>query len=103
MAPDLVAPGVEVKGIYPYGYGTKTGTSVAAALTAGAAALILEWGIIQGNVPSMDGDLVRTFLISGCTRDQNMVYPNIKWGYGRLNLYNSFAVIKESIVNYNLS
>ncbi len=99
MAPDLVAPGVEVKGIYPYGYGTKTGTSVAAALTAGAAALILEWGIIQGNVPSM----VRTFLISGCTRDQNMVYPNIKWGYGRLNLYNSFAVIKESIVNYNLS
>lgn len=102
MAPDLVAPGVGVKGIYPYGYGTKTGTSVSAAITAGAAALILEWGIIQGNVPSMDGDLVRTFLISGSTREQNMVYPNIKWGYGRLNLYNSFSVIKESIINYNL-
>ena len=103
MAPDLVAPGVDVKGIYPYGYGTKTGTSVSAAITAGAAALILEWGIIQGHIPSMDGDLVRTFLISGSTREENMVYPNIKWGYGKLNLYGSFSVIKESIINYYFS
>ncbi|NCC16363.1 MAG: peptidase [Clostridia bacterium] len=102
MAPDLVAPGVNVKGIFPTGYGTKTGTSVAAAITAGAAALLLEWGIIQKNIPAMDGDLVRTFLISGATREENMVFPNIKWGYGKLNLYNSFAVIKESIINYYL-
>lgn len=103
MAPDLVAPGVDVKGIYPDRYGTKTGTSVSAAITAGAAALLLEWGIVRGNMPSMDGDLVRTFLISGCTREENMVYPNIKWGYGKLNLYGSFTVIKESIINYYLS
>lgn len=103
MAPDLVAPGVGVSGIYPYGTGTNTGTSVSAAITAGAAALLLEWGIIQGNLPAMDGELVRTFLISGCTREENMIYPNIKWGYGRLNLFNSFSIIKESIINYNLS
>lgn len=103
MAPDLVAPGVNVKGIFPDRYGSSTGTSVSAAISAGAAALLLEWGIVQGNIPSMDGDLVRTFLISGCTREENMVYPNIKWGYGKLNLYNSFSVIKESIINYYLS
>ncbi|WP_304508539.1 S8 family peptidase [Anaerotignum sp.] len=103
MAPDLVAPGVNVKGIYPSGYGTKTGTSVAAAITAGAAALLLEWGIVKKNIPSMDGDLVRTFLISGCTREENMVYPNTKWGYGKLDLYASFAVIKESIINYYIT
>lgn len=103
MAPDLVAPGVDVKGIYPDRYGTNTGTSVSAAITAGASALLLEWGIIKGNIPSMDGDLVRTFLISGCTREENMVYPNIKWGYGKLNLYGSFSVIRESIINYYLS
>ncbi|MPN27027.1 hypothetical protein SDC9_174454 [bioreactor metagenome] len=100
MAPDLVAPGVNVKGIYPTGVGTKTGTSVAAAITAGAAALLFEWGIIQGNIPSMDGDLIRTFFISGATREENMLYPKTKWGYGRLNLYGSFAVIRESIINY---
>lgn len=100
MAPDIVAPGVNVKGIYPTGTGTKTGTSVAAAITAGAAALLFEWGLIQENLPSMDGDLVRTFFISGATREENMLYPNTKWGYGRLNLYGSFAVIRESIINY---
>ncbi|WMI80010.1 S8 family peptidase [Anaerotignum sp. MB30-C6] len=103
IAPDLVAPGVNVKGIYPTGYGTKTGTSVSAAITAGAAALILEWGIVRGYMPSMDGDLVRTFLISGCAREENMVYPNTKWGYGRLDLFGSFSIIKESIINYYLS
>ncbi len=102
MAPDLVAPGVNVRGIYPTGPGTKTGTSVATAITAGAAALLFEWAIIQGNIPSMDGDLVRTFLISGAKREENMIYPNIKWGYGRLDLYNSFAVIRESVINYYL-
>lgn len=100
MAPDIVAPGVNVNGIYPTGVGTKSGTSVAAAITAGAAALLFEWGLIQGNLPSMDGDLVRTFFISGATREENMLYPNTKWGYGRLNLYGSFAVIRESIINY---
>ena len=102
MAPDIVAPGVNVAGIYPTGPGTKTGTSVAAAITAGAAALLLEWAIVQGNIPAMDGDLIRTFLISGATRDENMVFPNIKWGYGKLNLFGSFSVIRESVINYYL-
>ncbi len=102
MAPDIVAPGVNVAGIYPTGAGTKTGTSVAAAITAGASALLLEWAIAQGNIPSMDGDLIRTFLISGATREENMVFPNIKWGYGKLNLFGSFSVIRESVINYYL-
>ncbi|KXL53210.1 subtilase family protein [Anaerotignum neopropionicum] len=100
MAPDLVAPGVGVQGIYPTGTGSKTGTSVAAAITAGATALLFEWSIVQGNIPSMDGELVKTFLISGAGRDENRIYPNIKWGYGRLDLYGSFNAIKESIVAY---
>jgi len=96
MSPDFVAPGVNVKGVYPTGYGTMTGTSVSAAVTAGAAALLLEWGIIQGNIPSINGDLVRSLLISGCDRGDGMEYPNIKWGYGRINLYDTFTIIKES-------
>ena len=96
MAPDLVAPGVDVKGVYPIGYGTMTGTSAAAAITAGAAALLLEWGIIQKNMPTINGDLIKSLLISGCRREENMVYPNIKWGYGKLDLYNTFVTLRET-------
>jgi len=80
-----------------------TGTSAAAAVTAGAAALMMEWGIVRGNMPAMNGDLVRSLLIAGCTRDENQQYPNIKWGYGKLNLYGTFQTIKESIINYNVN
>lgn len=100
IAPDLVAPGVNVNGIYPTGYGTMTGTSTASAAAAGASALIMEWGIVQGNMPSLNGDLLRSLLISGCTRDDNQKYPNIKWGYGKLSLYGSFLAIKENVISY---
>ncbi len=98
MAPDFVAPGVDVQGIYPTGRGTMTGTSVAAAVPAGAAALLLEWGIIQGNIPAMDGDFIKSLLISGATRSENIQYPNIKWGYGKLNLFNTFSSLTETIL-----
>ena len=98
ISPDFVAPGVNVRGIYPTGYGTMTGTSVAAAITAGAAALLVEWGVVQRNLPAMDGELVKSLLISGCERTENIQYPNIKWGYGKLNLYNTFSTLRETII-----
>ncbi len=100
MAPDLVAPGVNVKGIYPTGTGVMSGTSVAASIVAGACALLLEWGVVNGNEPAMDGNYVRTLLIAGCDREEGIVYPNVKWGYGKLNLFGAFTTLKESNVNY---
>ena len=102
IAPDFVAPGVNVQGVYPTGIGTMTGTSVSAAITAGAAAIMMEWGIIQGNLRSMDGDLLRLMLISGAEREAELQYPNIKWGYGKLDLYGTFWGIRESSVRFNL-
>lgn len=95
LEPDFVAPGVGVRGIYPTGFGTMTGTSAAAAITAGASALLMEWGIIKKNMPTINGDLIRSLLISGCRRDDGIIYPNIKWGYGKLDLYNSFINLRE--------
>ena len=96
IAPDFVAPGVEVEGMSPTGLGTMTGTSAAAAITAGAVALMMQWGIIEGNYPSMDGEAARVLLISGCNRDAAQSYPNNQWGYGRLDLYQTFSSIRES-------
>ncbi len=92
-APDFTAPGVQVAGIYPEGYGTMTGTSVAAAVTAGAAALMLEWGIVKGNMQNMNGELIRSLFIGGARRESNLTYPNNKWGYGKLDLYGTFEYL----------
>ena len=94
MQPDLVAPGVDVGGLFPSGYGRMSGTSVAAAITAGASALLLQWGIVEYNDPSLNTYSVRARLIAGCERNINMVYPNNRWGYGRLNLYNTFRNLR---------
>ena len=80
-----------------------TGTSAAAAITAGAAALLMEWGIIQQNMPTINGDLIKSLFISGCRRDENISYPNIKWGYGKLDLYNTFLSLRETVINYDMN
>ncbi len=95
FAPDFVAPGVNVLGIYPIGPGTMTGTSVSAALTAGASALMFQWAIVEGNLPTMTGNRLRTVLIRGCTREESRNYPNPQWGYGKLNLEQSFSIFRE--------
>lgn len=103
IAPDFVAPGVRVMGIYPTGYGTMSGTSTAAAVASGAAALLMEWGIVKGNMPTINGELIRSLFISGCTRDEDIQYPNIKWGYGKLNLSGTFSTLRETVINYNIT
>lgn len=95
-SPDLVAPGVRVTGIYPTGIGTNSGTSVAAAITTGACALMLQWGIVDGNYVSLNTFQIKDFLIKGCSRDGTRTYPNQQWGYGRLDLYNSFNLMRET-------
>ena len=95
-SPDLVAPGVRVRGFYPYGEGIMSGTSVAAAITTGACALMLQWGIVEGNAITIDTFQIKGYLIRGCDRDPNMMYPNFQWGYGKLDLYNSFNLIRQT-------
>jgi len=94
IAPDLAAPGVGVGGVFPTGYGQMSGTSVAAAITAGACALMLQWGIVDGNETTMTSERIKAYLIRGCIRDSSIRYPNAQWGYGRLNLYNALDIIR---------
>jgi len=90
MKPDFVAPGVDVAGIYPTGNGTLTGTSVATAITAGACALMLQWGIVNNNDVSLNTSRIKSFLVRGCKREANTQYPSKQWGYGKLDLLNTF-------------
>ncbi len=93
--PDLAAPGVNL--VVPAlnnGYTTATGTSLAAAHTTGIAALILEWGIKSGYVNQLDSIEVKNLLLRGARRDPNITYPNRDWGYGILDIYNSFNSLR---------
>jgi len=94
ISPDLVAPGVDVEGIYPINYGVMTGTSVAASITAGACALMLQWGVVEGNNISLNTFRIRAYLIRGSIRDNDIEYPNYQWGFGRLNLLNVFNQLR---------
>ncbi|MDL2258828.1 S8 family peptidase [Eubacteriales bacterium OttesenSCG-928-K08] len=94
LSPDITAPGVNVQGVFPGGYGSMSGTSVAAAIATGASAQLLQWGVVENNEPSLSSYLARAYFIRGCERDAGISYPNEQWGYGRLNVYNVFLQIR---------
>ena len=84
--PDLVAPGVNIQAPDVYGsYTPVTGTSFATPIVSGAAALLMEWGIVRGNDPFLYGEKVKAYLRKGARplRGENE-YPNDRVGYGKL-------------------
>lgn len=94
IKPDLVAPGVDIYGPVPGGrFSYRTGTSAAAAITAGAAACLLEWGVVRGNRIWINNNAIRATLIQGATRSPNIDYPSKEWGYGKLNLFQTIALL----------
>lgn len=93
--PDLLAPGYQIGGIYPNGFGYMSGTSCATAITAGACALLMQWGIVKGNDFGFSTPVVRAYLIRGCNRNELMIYPNNQWGFGMLNLTRTFYYMRE--------
>ena len=84
--PDLVAPGVNIQAPDVYGSFTPvTGTSFAAPIVSGAAALLMEWGIVRGNDPFLYGEKIKAYLRKGARPLRGeREYPNDRVGYGRL-------------------
>lgn len=84
VKPDFVAPGVGVIAPDIYGgYLPFTGTSFATPVVTGAAALLMEWGIVQGNDPFLYGEKVKAYLRKGARplRGEREV-PNDRVGFG---------------------
>lgn len=87
IKPDFAAPAVNIEG--PEGM-THTGTSYAAAIAAGAAAMFLEWAVVRGNMPAANTADVKSEFIRSAAQTPGMLYPNREWGYGRLDLAQTF-------------
>ncbi|MDO5417208.1 MAG: S8 family serine peptidase, partial [Lachnospiraceae bacterium] len=73
----------------------RTGSSVAAAHCAGAVANLLAWGLVEGHDPAMSDASIRGYLVRGAERKPGYEYPNREFGYGTLDLYQSFLQLRE--------
>ena len=94
VKPDLAAPGVGIETVQAGGgYGPMTGTSFAAPFVSGAAALMMEWGIIRGNDPYLYGEKLKAYLRRGARPLPGFsVYPNPQVGYGALCVRDSLPI-----------
>lgn len=92
--PNLVAPGVDIETAAPEGgYQSRTGTSFAVPFVTGAAALLLQYGIVEGNDPYLYGEKVKAYLQRGARPlPAFREYPNPVVGYGAL-------CVRDSIPN----
>ena len=101
IKPDLTAPGVDVPGpgraladgIFPMV--RMTGTSAAAAITAGAIADLYAWAYVRGNDPYINNSAARAYLTRGAKRNPGYTYPSREWGYGTLDLYQSLLSLRN--------
>ena len=95
IKPDFAAPGIGIYGplprignIYPATeterretarYDYQNGSSMAAAITSGVAAMLMEWGVLRGNDITMDTVSIQKYLIRGADSD-GVTEPNRLWG-----------------------
>ena len=86
VKPDIAAPGVNIMAPAANGgYQSVTGTSFATPVASGAAALLMQWGIVNGNDPFLYGEKVKAYLRRGARKLPGIAeYPNPMVGYGTL-------------------
>jgi len=86
IKPELVAPGVNIMTTSPGGrYASRTGTSFATPFVSGGAALLMEWGITNGNDEFLYGEKLKAYLIKGARELPGFTeFPNPQVGWGAL-------------------
>ena len=82
LRPYFCAPAVNING--------RSGTSLASGVSAGAAALMMEWLILRNGINTANTMTITSYFVRGAVEGTGEIYPNNQWGYGMLNLYNSF-------------
>lgn len=87
LKPSLAAPGVNIETAAPDGrYVSQTGTSFATPFVTGAAALLMQYGVVDGEDPFLYGEKVKAYLQRGARPLPGFgAYPNNQVGaYGNI-------------------
>lgn len=91
IKPDIVAPGVNIDApMVGGGYNNVSGTSFATPFVSAGAAMLMEYGIVNGVDPFLYGEKVKAYLISGVKELPGTAdTPNPMTGWGALCVENS--------------
>ena len=94
IKPDIAAPGINILTTkVGGGLTTISGSSAALPIAAGVCALLLQWGVVDGNDIIMTPSKIRSYLITGAYRKNLVSYPNKEEGFGYLDLKGVFDII----------
>lgn len=103
IKPDIAAGGINALVLAPGG-GTRraSGSSVAGAVVTGCCAQLLQWGIVDGNDPTMYSVKIKTYLTRGAGKREGDIYPNREWGYGTIDMQGVFNNIRARVYRSNM-
>ena len=92
--PSITAPGINIKGALPGNrFAVRSGSCAAAAITAGAGALMLEWQLYERKMPGIDVFQIKSLLILGAIRPDSMESVS----YTHLSIFNPFSRVDSLI------
>lgn len=87
IKPEVCSPGTDILTTSPNGENILvSGAGAGGAVLGGAIALILQWGIVNGNDKRLYPPKIKTYLIRSAVRKPGIEYPNQEYGYGMLSL-----------------
>lgn len=108
VKPDIAAPGENlviskrIENVLNFAFSNRadeytiemvSGTSFATPIVTGSAALLMEWGIVNGNDEYLYGEKVKAYLIKGARQIKGISkYPNSQVGWGALCVRESLPV-----------
>lgn len=94
VKPDIAAPGVDIVSCAPGGgYTTKSGTSMACPFVTGSAALLMQYGIVNGQDLYLYGEKIKAYLIRGARKLPGQAeVPDTSVGWGVLCLRDSLVL-----------
>lgn len=96
IKPDYAVPGVQVTGTAGGDrFVSRSGSSVATGIAAGASAIILEW--LKGQPASRGATTsqVANIIILGTNQETLPEFPNKEWGYGTMDIYQSLDRLRR--------
>ncbi len=98
IKPDIVAPGNDIITTNNLlSYDIVSGTSFSAPFVSGAAAILMEYGIVNRNEIFLYGQKLKANLQKYAKRNPETVYPNRNFGYGTLCLKDTL----DALIKYN--